>query len=514
MDIVNAIDNISLGFVWSKAFTFNRLLDFSNNEINSKVLRGTLLKNPNFVFIKSGETDQNRYILKSSLFKWFFLLNLDFAREGVFKASKSKISLLMSLGLRTQGKWSEPPKKIVDWAMNLGLIQNGFDENQFVFPLAGILTFFTPNTLVTIRNHILDNFVQEELWNASLGEKASNYLDNLFENLPSVLGDRTISIVKHRTGLLTGSGETLEQIGGIYGITRERVRQIEKKFWYYSHHPSRKEIFLKALICYIMSSKSSLIIDADPHRLAIINFLAKWANIPVLTLPYTGLKVIGFLLEDFSLLGPPSWKDYDTSFDKAERELNKDQRLFLSGSDIDLICQRISAYRGQKRVAYPSGSRRRIYLALRDLGKPSHYSDIARVHNELFPQVAKTDRIIHAALGRYPDDFIWIGVKGTFALKEWGYKKPSKGLFDSAAEIVKNIYFNSKKPVPLSVIAAEMGKYRQVVNHNSFLFAIHMNPKIQQVSSDLFIPNTKDVQDIDKGNDNLDKALREFHTGI
>lgn len=510
MDIVSLVNNISQGFIWSKSFTIKKLLEFTNDEINPKILRGALLNNQDFIFIKTDDSDHGEYILKSSLFKWFVLLNLHLAEEKIFKISKSKLSLLMSLGLRMEGVWSEPPRKIIEWAMNLGLLQTGFEENRFVFPISGILSFLTPNTLFAIKDQILEDFMQERPWNNSLNEKVENYLDQVFENISSILGERTVLIIKHRMGLLTGSGETLEQIGQRYGITRERVRQIEKKFWQYAHHPSRKITFLKAIICYLMLSKSNLVIDANPHGLSLISFLAKWAQIPLGILPFTGLSIFGLTLDNFKSLTPPHWSGYDIKFDKVEKELDSDKGIFLAAHDIDLICKRISAYRSQKHRGFPLSSRRMIYLALRDLGKPSHYSDITRIHNELFPQVIKTERIIHATLGRCADDFVWIGVKGTYALKEWGYKKPSKGLFDSVDEIVRNIYLKSNKPVAFSVIVSELGKYRQVINNNSLLFAVHMNAKVQEVSNNLFIPKIEDKQVAHENDDNFDKVLREF----
>src|SRR3989338_7997720 len=46
--------------------------------------------------------------------------------------------------------------------------------------------------------------------------------------LISVLSPRNREIIARRFGLKTGIKETLESIGASYGITRERVRQIEE----------------------------------------------------------------------------------------------------------------------------------------------------------------------------------------------------------------------------------------------------------------------------------------------
>jgi RNA polymerase primary sigma factor len=45
----------------------------------------------------------------------------------------------------------------------------------------------------------------------------------------STLGERERKVVLLRYGLADGRPRTLEEIGGIFGVTRERIRQIESK---------------------------------------------------------------------------------------------------------------------------------------------------------------------------------------------------------------------------------------------------------------------------------------------
>ena len=62
------------------------------------------------------------------------------------------------------------------------------------------------------------------------GEAASMTL--LQEQLHSVLGtlpEREAGVVSLRFGLTDGQPKTLEEIGKVYGVTRERIRQIESK---------------------------------------------------------------------------------------------------------------------------------------------------------------------------------------------------------------------------------------------------------------------------------------------
>ncbi len=45
----------------------------------------------------------------------------------------------------------------------------------------------------------------------------------------STLGERERRVVQLRYGLVDGRPRTLEEIGRLFGVTRERVRQIEHK---------------------------------------------------------------------------------------------------------------------------------------------------------------------------------------------------------------------------------------------------------------------------------------------
>ncbi|MVU80861.1 RNA polymerase sigma factor RpoD [Nocardia sp. ET3-3] len=67
----------------------------------------------------------------------------------------------------------------------------------------------------------------------------------LAEQLRAVLGtltDRESSIMRLRYGLDDGQPRTLDDIGTIYGVTRERIRQIESKTMSKLRHPSRSQM--------------------------------------------------------------------------------------------------------------------------------------------------------------------------------------------------------------------------------------------------------------------------------
>ena len=75
------------------------------------------------------------------------------------------------------------------------------------------------------------------------GEAVS--LKLLQEDVLSVLGtlsEREAGIVSMRFGLTDGQPKTLDEIGKVYGVTRERIRQIESKTMSKLRHPSRSNL--------------------------------------------------------------------------------------------------------------------------------------------------------------------------------------------------------------------------------------------------------------------------------
>ena len=68
------------------------------------------------------------------------------------------------------------------------------------------------------------------------------FADSLKEDLQKVLGTlrpREEQVMRLRFGLDDGRAETLQEVGDKFGITRERIRQIEKRALRRLRHPSR-----------------------------------------------------------------------------------------------------------------------------------------------------------------------------------------------------------------------------------------------------------------------------------
>jgi RNA polymerase primary sigma factor len=66
-----------------------------------------------------------------------------------------------------------------------------------------------------------------------------NLLKEKLEHVLKLLTERERKILEMRFGLVDGFGHTLEEIGSIYNVTRERIRQIEAKALRKLRHPTR-----------------------------------------------------------------------------------------------------------------------------------------------------------------------------------------------------------------------------------------------------------------------------------
>ena len=85
----------------------------------------------------------------------------------------------------------------------------------------------------------LGDFIKDD---RMVGPEEYTTEEMLKEELTSVLAtltDREAKVLRLRFGLDDGQCRTLEEVGQIFGVTRERIRQIEAKALRKLRHPSR-----------------------------------------------------------------------------------------------------------------------------------------------------------------------------------------------------------------------------------------------------------------------------------
>ena len=87
-------------------------------------------------------------------------------------------------------------------------------------------------------NHLGD-FIEDRSAIAPADAASSQLLKELVEDVLETLNIRERRVLQMRFGLEDGRGRTLEEVGKEFGVTRERIRQIEAKALRKLRHPSR-----------------------------------------------------------------------------------------------------------------------------------------------------------------------------------------------------------------------------------------------------------------------------------
>ena len=87
----------------------------------------------------------------------------------------------------------------------------------------------------------LGDFIQDEDSPAPQDSAAYTMLKEQLEDVMTTLTPREAKVLKLRFGLEDGKARTLEEVGRVFDVTRERIRQIEAKALRKLRHPSRSK---------------------------------------------------------------------------------------------------------------------------------------------------------------------------------------------------------------------------------------------------------------------------------
>jgi len=278
--------------------------------------------------------------------------------------------------------------------------------------------------------------------------------------LNSIDREREREIIARRFGLFDRK-ETLEQIGELLGITRERVRQLEKAILtrlkaaaqngqlqiktseelLASHLRDMGKVAKVADVAHRVTPKNTKV---DQSR---VSFLANLSpSIAVIDDNDHFHHAIGLagehsekairdhvnkIIDTIKKIGEP------TSIDKiAEQVGNKDQQHVKALAGISKNVANLHDRWGlvQWPMVNPKNIRDKIYVVLHDHGKPMHFSEISEaIKASDFRRKDVTTQAIHNELIK-DNRFVLIG-RGIYALKEWGYKKGT--VADVIAEVLK-----------------------------------------------------------------------------
>ena len=414
------------------------------------------------------------YLGKEPVERWWVASTLRWGKAGVVCLESSALARAMGLAFDTR-QWAIPPGSLLAVGRRWGMVDDGYVNDTFVFPWATVI-HYNPQCQTIFR--LL----------ATISELPA--AEVMVEEALSTLTDREEGIIRARCGLDTGHRVTLEQLGTRYGVTRERIRQVEKKVRRKLRQPSLREHLYRAFAADFVQSGYSLLFPEPslvPHRAFVMDAIdLKTARIPEL-----GFRFI--VSENAVAPYRMALQDSDTYMESviASSEFSAmDNLRFLSRRDSELISDAEKSYLVDQ-IAKKHPRRYMLREALLALGRAAHFTEIADLCNRMFPYNQTSVHNWHAALGGRDSEalgIVWIGVKGTYGLKEHGYTRPENDMFETVARIVEEQFAATQRPVSDETVIAELGKYRREFKRGSVTMALSFNDRLVSVGNGQFVP--------------------------
>lgn len=295
--------------------------------------------------------------------------------------------------------------------------------------------------------------------------------------------EREKEIISRRFGL-NGNKETLEQIGEMLSITRERVRQLEKAILI------RLQISAEENEITELAAAEKILVRnlTEMGRVAKLNDLADKVYGRVATASEkTGIYFIATFAKNLTVVeendrynaavGIAEYGD-----DKAIRarvdeivKIIRENKSPMTLDELDgkldyehpdhiraiaSISKLLATLNGVWGLAKwpsvnPKNIRDKIFVILETRKEPMHFSEIAKeIKDSNFKRKNVTVQAIHNELIK-DDRFILIG-RGIYALSTWGYKK------GTISEIITSILEKSSEPMTREEIVKQVLKVRKV----------------------------------------------------
>jgi hypothetical protein len=302
-----------------------------------------------------------------------------------------------------------------------------------------------------------------------MNQSYTKICSNLLSNLPS----RPKEVILRRFGLANGEKETLESIGSSFGITRERVRQIEegglekirpeiKNYQevfngFYDYFKKQGGIKKEAVLLQDLGDKNYqtqiyFLLSLDNN---FIRFSESEDFYPLWTVDKNCLtsaqKTINFLFDKLKNIGKPLQLKELKAFQPAE------DTILNSYLEISKKIQRnqenLFGLKDWPEIN-PRGIKDKAYLILKKIGKPLHFTDVTKQIQGALTQT------VHNELIR-DQRFVLVG-RGIYALSEWGYAP------GQVKDVISMVLKDSKKSLTKEEILSQVLKQR-IVKENTIL---------------------------------------------
>ena len=170
---------------------------------------------------------QSRYYLGNDhAERWWVDSTLRWARAGVRQLATPKLAGEMSLAFDVQ-QWDVAPRSLLSAGRRFSLVADGSQPDTFVFPWVAVACV-NPGSAKWLCSCI--DHLRQQVWSGELLHRFPDVsLREKVEQILATLTGREADILKGRMGIESGQSATLEQLGRKHGVTRERIRQVEKK---------------------------------------------------------------------------------------------------------------------------------------------------------------------------------------------------------------------------------------------------------------------------------------------
>lgn len=325
--------------------------------------------------------------------------------------------------------------------------------------------------------------------------------------LGSISQEREREIISRRFGL-EDRKETLEQIGDMLGITRERVRQLEKAILTKLRAAGAENKLPSAtaaekLIVSHLSEmgRSARMQDLASHILGREASILERSAVAFLSELAPGLTVINEN-DDFYQSAVISSVGDEKSVKKQVEDIVKfikkhgqpitadDMHTAMSYEHpsniaaLASISKKLAELKGNWGLikwptVNPKNIRDKIFVILDDNGKPMHFSEIAKaIKDSDFKRKNVTTQAIHNELIK-DKRFVLIG-RGIYALDSWGY---SRG---TVADIITDILKDAGEPLHRDEIVKRVLDKRQV-KETTILLNLQSKAQFKRVAKATYI---------------------------
>lgn len=321
------------------------------------------------------------------------------------------------------------------------------------------------------------------------------------EVLSTIDREREREIVARRFGLFDRK-ETLEQIGEMLGITRERVRQLEKsvvtKLRAASEQgtlPNIAEFQTQVLeilaesgeVSRVSQMTAKLTAEANREEQARVAFLSQLSpklavvqeddnyfySVSIKTVydeKALKTKVAG-LIETIKKIGEPKAIE-DIAKSAGIADPKQAAALASTSKALATLNGRWGLVKWP--MVNPKNIRDKIYVILKENGKQMHFNEIsAAIKDSDFKRKDVTTQAIHNELIK-DKRFVLIG-RGIYALKEWGYEK------GTVADVIADVLRDAGEPLHRDEIVKRVLKSR-FVKETTILLNLQGKPQFKRVA--------------------------------